>query len=354
MRRSKYRRASSNRMPEWFSGRRRILAAVATLVAFGGIVTVTQVSNASTNRTQKKALSACDNMAAPPQAKLSTKTRRNTYTTNNGTVTQHPDDGAADAATTAQLRARCRQWVMQNVGTKANSTATANTNADVNGNANANGNNANGNNANGNNANGNNANGNNANGNANAAAPPGAGLGVLTNSCATSKLTPHDGFQKGDRCVSTEFGEVSSAARNPSLLITQAPQQVNVNTPFTLKVSTRNLIRDRFLAAGQGGYYVESSVLQNGLQRGHFHTACRMLASTNAAPDAAPVPAFFVATEDKKGGAAPDVVTIQVPGLPTAGTAQCASWAGDGSHRIPMMERANQTPAFDAVRIRVR
>ena len=61
-----------------------------------------------------------------------------------------------------------------------------------------------------------------------------------------------------------------------------------MNTPFTLKVSTRNLIRDRFLAAGQGGYYVESSVLQNGLERGHFHTACRMLASTNAAPDPAP------------------------------------------------------------------
>jgi hypothetical protein len=66
------------------------------------------------------------------------------------------------------------------------------------------------------------------------------------------------------------------------------------------------------------------------------------------------VPAFFVATEDRKGGAEPDEVTIQVPGMPDEGTAQCASWAGDGSHRIPMMQRANQTPAFDAVRIRVR
>jgi hypothetical protein len=63
------------------------------------------------------------------------------------------------------------------------------------------------------------------------------------------------------------------------------------------------------------------------------------------------VPAFFVATEDKKGGAAPDVVTIQVPGMPTTGIAQCASWAGDGSHRIPMMQRANQTPAVDSVRV---
>ena len=191
--------------------------------------------------------------------------------------------------------------------------------------------------------------------------PAGSGAGkvvngqvILTDTCVDSKLPLHDGFQKGDRCVATEFGEVSSAANNTSLLITSAPRQVVVNTPFTLKVSTRNLIRDRFLAAGKGGYYVEASVLQDGIERGHFHTACRMLPNTNEAPDPSPVPAFFVATEDSKGGATPDVVTIQVPGLPTTGTAQCASWAGDGSHRIPMMERANQTPAFDAVRIRVR
>jgi hypothetical protein len=185
-------------------------------------------------------------------------------------------------------------------------------------------------------------------------AAPGAGLGVLANSCAGSKLSAHDGFQKGDRCVSTQFGEVGSARSNPSLLITAAPQQVGVNQPFSLTVSTRNLIRDRFLAAGAGGYYVESSVLKNGLVRGHFHTACRILQSTNVAPAPDPVPAFFVATEDGRGGGTPDQVTIQVPGIPQAGTVQCASWAGDGSHRIPMMERANQTPAFDAVRIQVR
>jgi hypothetical protein len=95
-------------------------------------------------------------------------------------------------------------------------------------------------------------------------------------------------------------------------------------------------------------------VLQDGIVRGHFHTACRMLPNTNEAPDPSGVPAFFVATEDSKGGKAPDSVVISVPGLPTAGTAQCASWAGDGSHRIPMMERANETPAFDSARINVR
>lgn len=201
---------------------------------------------------------------------------------------------------------------------------------------------------------GNNGGGNNGGGNNGGGTAPGAGLGVLANDCDESRLQPHDGFQNGNRCVSTEFGEVGAAANNPSLLITQFPEQVGQNQPFTLRVSTRNLVRDRFLAAGQGGYYVESSLLNDqGLVRGHFHTACRMLDSLTAPPEPQEVPAFFVATEDGRGGAQPDEVTIQIPGLPESGTAQCSVWAGDGSHRLPMMERANQTPAFDSVRIDV-
>ncbi|MET8233828.1 hypothetical protein ABZS77_24465 [Micromonospora sp. NPDC005298] len=196
--------------------------------------------------------------------------------------------------------------------------------------------------------------GNNNGGGNNGGNAPGAGLGVLANNCDESQLQAHDGFQNGNRCVSTEFGEVGAAANNPSLLITQFPQQVGRNQPFTLRVSTRNLVRDRFLAAGQGGYYVESSLLNaQGLVRGHFHTACRMLDSLTTPPEPQEVPAFFVATEDGRGGAEPDEVTIQIPGLPESGTAQCSIWAGDGSHRLPMMERANQTPAFDSVRISV-
>ena len=365
MRRSQYRRESSK--SKWFTGRRRIIAAVATLVAFGGIVTVTQVSDASTKKSTNRALAACNNLQAPKSTKLSTKTKKGTYTTNGGKVTQHADDGAGSVPTAAEMRNRCRQWVLQNAGNNTGGGAASpapaisgNTNAgEANGGNNA-GNN-NGGNA-GNNNGGNNAGGGNAGGNAGnnggnnggaATPPPGAGLGVLANSCEGSQLQPHDGFQNGNRCVSTEFGEVGSQENNPSLLITEAPTQVDVNQAFTLKVSTRNLIRDRFLAAGQGGYYVESSILQGGLVRGHFHTACRILNNTDEAPAPDPVPQFFVATEDKKGGAAPDTVTIQVPGIPAAGTVQCASWAGDGSHRIPMMQRANQTPAFDAVRIEV-
>ncbi|GAA4541359.1 hypothetical protein [Pseudonocardia xishanensis] len=182
---------------------------------------------------------------------------------------------------------------------------------------------------------------------------PNNGLDVLAQDCSKSDLPPHDGFQKGDRCVSTAFGEVGGAAENPSLLITDAPQAVSAGQEFTMKVSTRNLIRDRFLGAAAGGYYLESSVLKDGIQRGHFHTACRMLTTTDAAPDPAPAPAFFLATQDNKGGAGEDTVEVKVTGLPDKGLAQCAVWAGDGSHRIPMMERANQTPAFDVVRIKV-
>ena len=199
-------------------------------------------------------------------------------------------------------------------------------------------------------------NGSNGNGNAGATPAPSAspGLEILGNTCKGSNLAAHDGFQAGNRCVSTEFGEVGDFDKNPTLLITGAPRRVRVNTMFTLKVSTRNIVRDRFLAAAKGGYYKESSFLNaDGLVRGHFHTACRMLASTTEAPASDPPPAFFVATEDGKGSATPDTVTIAVAGMPTTGTAQCAAWAGDGSHRIPMMASVQAIPAMDTVEFTV-
>jgi hypothetical protein len=42
---------------------------------------------------------------------------------------------------------------------------------------------------------------------------------------------------------------------------------------------------------------------------------------------------------------------VQLSGLSTQGLAECAAWAGDGSHRIPMMESVQAIPAFDIVRI---
>jgi hypothetical protein len=180
------------------------------------------------------------------------------------------------------------------------------------------------------------------------------GVKPIADSCDKSKLKEHDGFQDGNRCVNTEFGEVSDESRNPTLLIVGAPDTVKVKQGFTLKVSTRNLVRDRFLAAADGGYYAETSLLNGqGLTRGHFHTACRMLDNDNAAPEPDVEVDFFVATEDNKGGARPDTVNVQVSGMPRKGTAQCAAWAGDGSHRVPMMQFARQIPAFDVVRIEV-
>lgn len=186
----------------------------------------------------------------------------------------------------------------------------------------------------------------------------------ITDICKDTKLQAHTGFQIGPACADTEFGEVADQAHNPSLLITSAPDQVRSGQDFTIKFSSKNLIRDRFLAAGAGGYYAEGAVLdaKTGLTHGHAHIACRVLASDNTAPDQAAVPAFFLAIEDGKGGAKADTVTVKVPGKNAAGNVtfprgadiQCSVWAGDGSHRVPMMQRANQTPAFDSVRIAIR
>ncbi len=177
---------------------------------------------------------------------------------------------------------------------------------------------------------------------------------MLGTDCTNSDLEPHDGFQEAPRCVSTSFGEVASEDQSPSLLITEAPESVKAQEEFTISVSTRNLVRDRFLGAAAGGYYLESSFLNgDGIQRGHFHTACRTLDDLGTAPNAEPEPEFFLATQDNGGGAAPDTVKVTVSGMPRPGTVQCAVWAGDGSHRVPMMQRADQTPAFDVVRITV-
>jgi hypothetical protein len=181
---------------------------------------------------------------------------------------------------------------------------------------------------------------------------PNNGLVVLGRDCTKSGLPLHDGTQASPACVNTEMGEIAAKDKLPSLLITDAPRVVGMNQAFTLKVATRNLNRNRFLGAKAGGYYLESSFLDdNGLQQGHFHTACRILPTTREAPDSSVDPQFFLATEDGKSDTAP--VTIPVPAIGKPGILQCTSWAGDGSHRTPMMTQANETPAIDSVRILV-
>jgi hypothetical protein len=184
----------------------------------------------------------------------------------------------------------------------------------------------------------------------------------LANSCddeLLANLELHDGFQPGvgtqavdPRCVEMQMGAVSAFEDNPALLIVKSPLYVRKGQDIVLKVSTRNLVRDRFLGAADGGYYVESGTLQaDGLTRGHFHTGCRLLDGKREAPKAERLGERFIATEDNKGSATPDVVTVTIPGFDKRGIVQCAAWAGDGSHRMPMMSFANTIPAFDAVRI---
>ncbi|MEQ4303699.1 LPXTG cell wall anchor domain-containing protein [Plantactinospora sp. B6F1] len=283
------RRSHRGRASTGTGQRRRLLAAAAALAVFGGLVGVTQISNAES----QQAAPGCE-PGSPPSAAAS-----------------ESPGAAGDDATAEASPPTSDEKCPPSTGPASPS------------------------------------------GTPGGAAPGGSGLDALGDDCEASNLPAHTGFQEGGRCVATAFGEVGAAEQNPSLLITQAPRTVREGEPFRLVVSTRNLVRDRFLPAGRGGYYLETSLLDGeGLVRGHFHTACRMLTSTSEAADPAPVPAFFVATEDGKGSDEPDSVIIEVPGLP-AGLAQCSSWAGDGSHRIPMMVRANQIPALDSVRIRV-
>jgi hypothetical protein len=181
-------------------------------------------------------------------------------------------------------------------------------------------------------------------------------LNIESTSCDESNKQRHDGFQAdAERCVATDHGEVGPLNRNPTALIVDFPEEgVRANTPFTLVISTRNIIRDRFLGAAAGGYYAEMDTLAgNGLAHGHAHISCNILANENEAP-APNRSQFFVALEDQAGSATPDRITINVTGLPTAGTARCAIWLGANSHRLPMMAFANSTPGFDTVRFPVR
>lgn len=182
------------------------------------------------------------------------------------------------------------------------------------------------------------------------------GLPTVGRDCANSSHTQEHGGEDAPRCVPTEMGEVAAFAQGPQLLITHAPERVRARQTFTIQVSTRNLVRDRFPPAAQGGYLLERADLTaDGLTRGHVHIACRTLGGgAGVAPDPRVPVDFFEATEDGGGGADPDLVEVTVTGgIPRRGLAQCAVWAGDGSHRIPMMASPRQIPPFDAVLLEV-
>jgi len=179
-----------------------------------------------------------------------------------------------------------------------------------------------------------------------------AGAVPLATSCDQSPLPRHDGFQDAPRCVAVDDGEVP--ALTPAVLIARFPRLVRAGRQFQVTISTRNLLRDRFLAAAAGGYYREMSVLDpgSGVVRGHLHAYVQALAG-GVVPDAEAAPLeFFVAIEDGGGGAGVSSVTVSVNGL-TAGRKRLCVTAGDGSHRVPMMRAAKLAAAIDCVRIRV-
>jgi hypothetical protein len=344
--RSARRRSPANPVPPYRN--KRFLAILAAVLTFGAFVTVTQVSNAGTRRhrppvakptcppaatptstgtAQQPAAGANPQAAPPAQAgdplpPVTTATKGpgdipkagqtdgvvDGGVQNGAPVRHYPNDGGTDVRRGDQTRCT------PNSGTPSPTTTGP-------------------------------------------TSPP-AQPDPLAVDCSDSNLQAHRGFQEGPRCVSVAHGEVPAAENAPSVLIVGAPRVVRANQPFTIQISSRNLVRDRFLGAAVGGYYHETSLLVTegpnaGLVRGHLHTACERLARVDQAPDRNPVPAFFVATEDSRGGRTPDVVTINIPGL-AAGIYSCGTWAGDGSHRTPMAQRANQRTAFDAVRILVR
>ena len=100
----------------------------------------------------------------------------------------------------------------------------------------------------------------------------------------------------------------------------------------------------------------------NGIQRGHAHAACDVLRNDDVAPQPSAQPKFFKAIEDGKGGKGNTAAKVSAGKDPITGKVlfrpgdmvRCSAWAGDGSHRIPMMSNAKETPALDSVRIMVR
>jgi hypothetical protein len=314
---------------------RRVIAVGAVVLVVGGMLAVTQMSDAATRRFGFGFRSQQTSTACPTSRPTRRwDTRRDLATSQDGVVENHTNDAGSTASPSPAASTTPRTGCTPSTGTSTGSSASApaspgSTDAGGGGTS------------------------------SRVAVPPGGRDGadntqqVLGRDCTNSQLNLHQGFQDGPRCVETMMGEVPEQAKGASLLITRHPNRVVVNQAFSFTVSTRNLQRDRFLGAAAGGYYLESGFLnEEGIVRGHFHSACQRLQSTTEAPtpDRAQ---FFVATEDGGGGTTPDSVTINVPAdtLSAPGIYRCASWAGDGSHRIPMMQFANQTPAFDTFRL---
>jgi hypothetical protein len=171
-------------------------------------------------------------------------------------------------------------------------------------------------------------------------------------SCEASNLPRHDGFEKSGTCVETDMGEVSD--RSPSALITSVPENAAAGEAFQISASVRNVVRDRFAPAAKGGYYLFMSQLNEaGLTHGHAHIYVQNIGEGGSAPDSDAAPLdFFKAVEDGGGGADPDTITVDVPGL-QAGSYRACVTLGDQSHRLPLTKAAKIAAGMDCVRFTI-
>lgn len=306
--------------------RRRLIAAVATLVMFGAIAGVAQVSSAGTGRWPwRSAPKPCPTTAAPPAPASPSAAPAPSAPAEPSAAPSAGASADADPLSAENIAAHNHTDV-NNVGDgqvaggtlfhRRGGSGTCTTPT------------------------------------APAPAPTASGIVLGPTDCSDSNLPSHTGFQIAPACVGTAFGAVPAQENSPSLLIVRAPNRVAANTPFSWTFVTDNLEKSEFLPAAQGGYFAQPARLNgNGIVKGHVHSGCYLLSSTRRAPNGADRATFFLATEDNLGAEGdPSFVTINVPGL-AAGTYRCISWAGTGSHGIPVNMFANQAPAVDAFRL---
>lgn len=185
---------------------------------------------------------------------------------------------------------------------------------------------------------------------------------AVCGSAGAGQLPLHRGHSDtAAACVSTPRGAIAALQNSASLLIVDPPATISPGQDIVLHVSVRNLRRDDFQPATEGGYYAHPAELDaQGLIRGHVHGACRVLTDSGQAPEPDLVDAF-AAIEDGHGGAAAETVEMQLSGrgmdgrvlFPAGSMVQCTVWAGDGGHGVPGTASARQMPAVDAVRISV-
>ncbi len=173
---------------------------------------------------------------------------------------------------------------------------------------------------------------------------------------ARASCPPHDGFQKAPACVSTAFGEVRPSRQGPVAAHHRLPAAV-VRAEHRVHAQGQHQQPGARPVPRRGGRRLLPRELR-AQRQGHPARALPHRVPDAVQPERPrPTPPRCPPSSWRRRttAAAPPRTRCRStsPVCRRRGIAQCTVWAGDGSHRIPMMERANQTPAFDSVRILV-